>query len=371
LDLYKKNSAGIGSTPLVVIFELRMQAGSKRDGPNPAFKERASRKACVCSLFFVPCLIQLLPSGVAQSVPASQSQTSVTLDPLTSSKELVDQGHKEEAERQIRKYLEEYPNSGNAHFLLGYILFKFAKAKESLAEYTEGAKHESPSPADLKVVALNYVLLGDYVDADKWLTRSLQEAADDAEAWYYLGRTKYKENRFEEAVTAFEECLKRDPRNIRAEDNLGLSYQGLGRKEQAIAAYRTAIAWQVGLAVTNPSPLINLGSFLLELIRPQEALHYLQHAEAISPEVYSKEGLQELQPRLHEQLAKAYSLLNELPQAQTHLEKAVQLSPQDGRLHYLLGQIYRKQGWSEKAKAEFQRRVELSRDHTPSPNKQP
>jgi Flp pilus assembly protein TadD len=312
-------------------------------------------------LLSLGCMIQPVPAQLSQPVARSYSQAAEPTDLLSSAKDLVQHGKNEEAEQAIRKYLQTHPTSGNAHFLLGYILFKQTNAKESLAEYTEGAKYQVPGAVDLKVVALDYVLLGDYADADRWLTRSLQEAPQDSEAWYYLGRTKYNENRFEEAVSAFEQCLKRDPRNINAEDNLGLSYQGLGRTDEAIAAYRTAIEWQADSPVKNPGPIINLASFLVELNRPQEAIDYLRQAESISPGIYRREGLQELQPRLHEQLGKAFSLLNQLPQAQAELEKAVQLSPQDARLHYLLGRIYRKQRLTEKAETEFERYVELSR----------
>src|SRR5256886_16087693 len=102
------------------------------------------------------------------------------------------------------------------------------KAKASLAESTAGAKYSAPIAADLKVVAFDYVLLGDYLDADKWLTKMLEWTPDDAQGWYYLGRTKYSENRFAEAISAFEQCLKVDPKNVKAEDNLGLSYE-IGR----------------------------------------------------------------------------------------------------------------------------------------------
>src|SRR5207253_6310161 len=63
---------------------------------------------------------------------------------------------------------------------------------------------------------------------------------------YYLGRAKYNENRFAEAVNAFQQCLTLDSKNVKAEDNLGLSYAGLDRNEEAIVAYKNAIAWQSG-----------------------------------------------------------------------------------------------------------------------------
>ena len=103
----------------------------------------------------------------------------------------LNNGMAEQADHQVRQYLGKHPNSADAHYLLGFILFreiqeratdqnkgqasfKADKAKASLAEYTEGAKYRTPSYLDLKVVALDYILPEGYVDADKWLSRSLE-----------------------------------------------------------------------------------------------------------------------------------------------------------------------------------------------------
>ena len=312
---------------------------------------------CLCGVLSGACHAASQP---AQGYEPGVSQAGKG-DPLVKGRVLLQRGMTADAERFVRQYLESHPDSADAHFLLGYILFKEVKAKESLAEYTEGAKYRTPAGVDLKVVALDYVLLGDYVDADKWLTRSLELAPSDSEGWYYLGRAKYNENRFEEAVNAFDQCLKLDRKNVKAEDNRGLSLQGLSRNDEAIAAYRTAISWQAELQAKNPGPFINLGSLLLELNRPEEAIASLNEALAIPPETYRSQGMAELEPRAHEQLGRAYTNLNQLPQAQAELEKAVALVPQDAHLHYLLGQAYRKGGRIEKAKAQFDRYTELVR----------
>ena len=89
---------------------------------------------------------------------------------------------------------------------------------------------------------MDYVLLGDFADADRWLTKALvwNPSSDVEEVRYYLGRTKYNENRFAEAVDDFQRCLKLDPHNIKAEYNLGLSYEGKKQIEQATQAFQTA-----------------------------------------------------------------------------------------------------------------------------------
>ena len=285
-----------------------------------------------------------------------------TPDPLLAeARSLVRLGTLGRAEEITRQYLTRHSNSADGHYLLGYILFRQAKAKESLAEYTTGAKYRTPSAYDLEVVASDYVVLKDYMDADKWFTKAVEWNPRDALGWYYLGRTKYNENRFEEAVRAFEECLKLEPRNVKAEDNLGLAYAGLARNEEAKAAYLNAIAWQKEAAVKNAGPFINLGSLLLDENRVQEAIPYLSQACEISP--------QDVQA--HRELGKAYLHLNQLQKAEDELQKAIQLAPKDAALHYILAQVYRKEGWNEKAKLELDRYAAMTGTHsspeTPEP----
>lgn len=334
--------------------------------------------------------------SLGQSVPASAGNSANAEAgheaALAQAGVLVEQGKLAEAERVVQKYLTTHASSADGHYLLGSIYFqevheevrgkasppgvaensadfnagladpksadpkfkeaKEAKAKSSLAEYTEGAKYRVPGAVELKVVAFDYILLGDYPDADKWLTRALQSAPADGEVWYYLGRTKYNENRFEEAVDAFERCLKLDPANLRAEYNLGLADQGLGRPDDAAAAFRTAIARQEHGLNQDAEPLIDLGSLLLDENRAHDALPYLVQAVAIAPQEF----------RAHEQLGRAYERLDQTEKAQAEFEKAVALAPENPRLHYVLGQVYRKEGLAEKAKLEFDRSSDLRRD---------
>jgi tetratricopeptide (TPR) repeat protein len=282
-----------------------------------------------------------------------------------------------EAEAAIRNYLQTHADSAEAHFLLGFILFREvqakwleagerdsealrynsgdlsgslvayrdAKVRESLAEFTAGAKYQAPIAFDLKIVALDYILLKDYVDADHWLTRSIQWDPRDAQAWFYLGRTKYSESQFSQAIQAFSQCLKLEPRNIQAENNVGLSYEALGQRDHAIEAFENAIAWEVQSQVKDPEPFIELAHLYLDQNQPEKAVPYLSQSIAIFPRV----------SKAHETLGKAYFLLHRLPEAQTELEKAVALAPESPSLHCMLGQIYRQEGRVPEAKAEFDR----------------
>jgi Flp pilus assembly protein TadD len=292
---------------------------------------------------------------------------------LAKAESLMEKGQLNDAEIIVRQDLKIVPDSAAAHFLLGYILYREIQArakqidpnpnavyaapkksllelseknaKESLVEFTAGARYRTPSAFDLKIVAIDYILLGDFIDADKWLTRSLQLNPTDSDGWYQLGRTKYNENRFTEAIDAFKKCLALDATNVKAEENLGLSYAGLGDDLDAAKAYQTAIDWQTTSVAKDAETYLAFGTLKLDQNRPKDAIPLLIQATEIAPSVFQG----------HELLGKAYLQTQELLKAQTELEEAVNLSPDTARLHYILGQVYRKEGFMAKAKTEFDR----------------
>lgn len=314
---------------------------------------------------------QPLDEGKSLSAPAEVSTTPALK--LAEAEALVQKGELTEAEAAVRQSLKTAPDSAAAHFLLGYILYReiqtqakrvdpdpnavYArppkslielrekKARESLAEFTAGARHRTPSAFDLKVVALDYILLGDFVDADKWMTHSLESNPTDSDGWYELGRIKYNENRFKEAIAAFKKCLAIDTTSAKAEVNLGLSYAGQGDVSAAIKAYQTAIDWQASSGPKDVQAYLVLGTLLMDQNRPEDAIPVLTQATQIAPSV----------SQAHELLGKAYLHTQDLLRAQTELEEAVKLSPDTARLHYILGQLYQKEGKTAKAKAEFDR----------------
>jgi Flp pilus assembly protein TadD len=364
---------------------------AKKGGGRVRLAERCSSSSAIFIICFLQCLLSVqfgnaqvqtlsTPLNIgAQNPAANSTQPDAS---LVEAKSLMEKGLVHNAEREVRRHLEAHTDSAEGHFLLGYILFREIqagatgetttegiknfdvrptdaktrdeKARESLAEFTAGAKYHDPNAFDLKIVALDYVLLGDYVDADKWLTRSVEWNPQDTDAWYYLGRARYNENKFADAISAFQQCLKLSPGNVRAEDNLGLALAGLGRNEEATAAYNQAMDWQSRSAFKNSGPYIDLGTLLLDESRPEEAVSYLIQAAEIAPR----------DSRVHELLGKAYTRMDQLPKAQTELEKATELAPQNANLHCMLAPVYRKQGIADKAKAEFDRCAALSGTHS-------
>lgn len=267
---------------------------------------------------------------------------------------LVEQGQRAEAEAALRKFLDSHPESAKAHVLLGLVEYQQDRPADSLGEFTRAAKLQKPRASELVVVALDYVKLRDLKSADKWITVSMQMSPGDAAAWRYMGGIKYSENRMQEAIAAYEHCLTLLPKDVLSEDGIGRSYEGLGRNQAAEAAYRTALEWQASARKKHSQPLLHLGGLLVEEGQARAALPYLLAAKALSPKDVD----------VFEQLGEAYESLKEYASAQAELEKAVAAAPENSRLHWLLAEVYRKEGLTKQAQAEMRKFSEMVGSHS-------
>jgi tetratricopeptide (TPR) repeat protein len=299
-----------------------------------------------------PPSVPLAPERPQQIVPPLSPGPQDPL--LLRAHQAAEEGSFASGEAAVREFLRQHPASKDAHYLLGYIFYREVRAKESLGEYTLAAQHRKPTALELEIVALDYVLLGDFIDADRWLTKSLSWEPANALGWYYLGRAKYNENRFAEAIDAFNSCLKLEPRNVKAEDSIGLSEEGLNHPEEAAKAFQLAISWQEGASEKNAQPFLNLGSLLADQGKADAGLPYLLKATELAPR----------NAKCHEALGRAYVKLKQLKNAQAELEEAVQLAPNSSSLRFELGMTYRDQGLQEQAKQEFDRCATLNATHS-------
>ena len=274
--------------------------------------------------------------------------------PLAEPRKLMAAGNFKEAERALRAYLVTDPKSGQARYLLGYALLRQNSPNASLEEYTRAAALQTPTAEQLREVGQDYVLLGDYPDAVKWILRSIDMNGSDPDGWYSLGRLRYTEQRFGDAADCFKHALLLAPGSVKVENNLGLAYEGLNRTDDAVIAYRQAIAWQDAGSPEQVSeqPLLNLAIVLVHQGELTEAQPLLLRAVAIAPE----------DPRIHEQLGQLYMQQGDFLEAQKYLEKATRLDPQKSNLHFLLGQAYRHLGREQDAKKQFETSAQLARD---------
>jgi tetratricopeptide (TPR) repeat protein len=266
------------------------------------------------------------------------------------------------ADAALQGYIGNHSESQDALYLLGFVLHRENRPKESLEIYTRAAAVQKPSGEDLKIVGLNYVLLNDYADAIKWLEKAVEFEPKNSEAWYYLGRAYYSQTRVPDAKNAFLTVLKLEPYHSKAENNLGLIFESEAKPDEALVAYRNAINWQEHSPTPSEQPYLNLGSLLLEQGSASDALPPLEKAVQIAPN----------NALCHLKLGSARLRLGKLKEAQPELEEAARLQPENAAAHFQLGRLYKQLKLTDRAKKEFDRAGEIqSREALPRSESKP
>lgn len=289
----------------------------------------------------------------AECEATAQGQTDAL---LFRAKALVNAGDYSGAADDLDKYTAAHPNSDDALYLYGYVRFRQNQPRQSLESFSRAAKITAPKSDDLKIAALDYVLLNDYVSAARYLEQSLTMNPADIEAWYHLGRVRYQQGRVDAAIAAFQELVKRDPTNVKGHDNLGLCFEAKNQTSAALAEYKKAVSLDGGASTTNEQPYLNLGKLLVVLNQAGEGIPLLRHAAQIAPQSAT----------VHYELARAELTAGNIDAARREVEESVKLNNANGPAHYLLGRIYRRLGQSEQADAEFKLTEELIRKQNAS-----
>lgn len=296
------------------------------------------------------CLLLILLAALPFSMPVrAQSDQQ-----LSEARSLLIQHDNAAAETAIRGYLRDHPDSADAHFLLGYTLFRQEKAADSLAEYTVAARYRKPGPDDLMTIGSDYVLLKDNQDADLLFMKVTSLQPGNELAWYYLGRARFYENRYDDAIKVFNLCLRLKPQDIPAETNLGLAYMELGRDADAIAAYQQAIDWEKQFSGHDGQPYLDMGLILRKEQRVDQSLPYLERSAE----------LEQSNPEVHFELAKTYEDLHRYKEAEAQLRIVLTIAPNASAVHYILGHVLKAEGRISESNQEFATTSKLNGTHS-------
>ncbi len=174
---------------------------------------------------------------------------------------------------------------------------------------------------------------GDYRAAILHFAEACRLNAREPDACYYWGRALYSSDRFEEALDAFDLALVSTDWKVATAR--GQSLDALGRPE-AEGELKRALTKRSKLnsAVTEPDPLLALGSFLYREGRSGEALKLLKEAPPQYRRVTS----------YHYQLGRALAQHQRWEESAEALKSAVDMEPGYSEAHALLGRAYYRLG---------------------------
>jgi tetratricopeptide (TPR) repeat protein len=190
---------------------------------------------------------------------------------------------------------------------------------------------------------MNEFMLGRPRDGLDELKRATELAANDADAFYYLGRLEFSVDNSLAALSAFQKSLALDGTSIRTQNQLGQTYEAMGRFEEAEKAYLKAIEMERSQAKKSEWPYFNLGVLYLNSGRAPQAVSYLEDA--------LRRNSSWAQGKV--KLGAALDSCGKSQQALVLLQEAVRSEPQNAEAHYRLALLLTRSGNTDEAQKHF------------------
>ena len=264
-------------------------------------------------------------------------------------------GDLEKADAAFKKYVALVPDQAYPLNVLAEFYLSIGNYDQTL---TDLKRSYHINPDYLSTSALfgdTYLAKGMYNQAESCYRRYLVLSRDEVEkgdAYFSLGKLYYLKNEYEESTQECEQALKLNPQMIEALWIQGLIFVKKGRLEQA------------------ESLMMSIKG-LIEKTKDEDLRIYYYH---LSGELLFNKGLYEQAFQNLNQavliscldrtffinaLGEAYLSRGELNKAVEKLEEAFQINSHCAQTHYLMGLAYEKQNKKAKAKACFQKFMEI------------
>jgi len=185
----------------------------------------------------------------------------------------------------------------------------------------------------------------DWRDSARLFETLKQSAPWSANVRYYLGLSRQRQGRLEEAIEEYEESVRLAATNLPARNNLALLYDQSGNTARAEAHYRTALA-------TDPNQTLiryNLATLLQRSGRLDEAADQYRQAIARNP----------LLADAHLNLGETLAQMGDRPAAFVAYREALRIAPGYGPAHARYGTALAAAGQRDEGILEMRRGLEL------------
>ena len=155
---------------------------------------------------------------------------------------------------------------------------------------------------------------------------------------------------WQDELSLWQDVVRKSPNKSRGHNNLGIAYSNLGRIDEAISEYQTALRFPSVYAAESH---YNLGNAFYKKGRLNESIHKYRVSLGIKPESFDS----------HYNLALAYRDAGQLNAATRELQEAIRINPEMAEAHNNLGNVYFIQGKFEEAIETYQQSIRLDSDN--------
>jgi protein O-GlcNAc transferase len=159
-----------------------------------------------------------------------------------------------------------------------------------------------------------------------------------------LGNAYAEKGMLDEAITTYKKVLEIEPENVRVHYDLGMVYSKKGMNDEAINEFRRTIEIDQNM----PEAHYNLGMAYYKEGMIDMAISEYKSTLSLLPKANGRKTA-----GVHYKLGLAYCDNERYKDAINELNKALEITPNDSRVHYQLSMVYKKIGMFKQAEEEL------------------
>jgi len=264
-------------------------------------------------------------------------------------------GDYEGALAKFQVVLNDNPNNGDLHFIIGMIYYELDKMDELINAFNNAVKYggvvlDEFGSEFYSYFAIAYLDKEEYLQAVNLSRKAISLDSKNYYPYYIAGLILNRLGQETVAISNFEKSIELEPDFYRAYNNLGVSYQHLEEFDKAKESYEKAIELVEEADVVYHKAHMNLGNTYSDLGQYEKALLFYKKGAELQPgdaNVYYNPG-------------NAYRKLNKHELAIDSYEKAIELDPNHDKAFNNLGIVYYNMGDYEKALELYEKAFEIN-----------
>ncbi len=240
----------------------------------------------------------------------------------------------------LRQYLKNNPRSWQAHYDLGYVLFRTHDIRGSIDELARSLELNVNNAQAHKILGLDFMIVEKNDLAKVELQQAVLLKPGSAEMHYFLGRNFMSQSNFSEAKRELEAAVRIDPQFAKAYDNLAVTLDSLGDKDRALQTFRFAIDLSEKQELHSEWPYLDLARFYRAQHEEDLALSCVRKSLVKNPRA----------PQAYFELAKIHRDREEWGNAAKSVEKAIAIDSYSAEFYYFASQVYQRLGRLEESR---------------------
>lgn len=208
----------------------------------------------------------------------------------------------------FKRTLKYVPQSARIHNDLGYTYYKMEKMEDAITSFKASMQIDPAYTLPYNNLGVIYTSAGKYGDAAETYEK-LTKYAPSPDAYINLGSSYFNMGKKEEAINAFKKALELKPDSFDAVIRIADAYFNLNDGENASIFYKKAMGMKPDFA----GSYMNLGNIYVNGGRMQEGIDLYNKALSLDPK----------QAAAHNNLAVTYLRIQNYPAAIEHCDRAI------------------------------------------------